>query len=100
MLTKPSCSIHGFVMPGPVDWWRGEDPWPPRLSSLSDILRMQALIRAFLRDEEGATTAEYGIIVLVMAAIGFAVSPLLSGSMDVLYGAANQRVGAASTYTP
>jgi Flp pilus assembly pilin Flp len=57
-------------------------------------------IRTFLRDEEGATTAEYGIIVVVMAAIAFAVLQTLNGSMETLYGGAQDKVDDATTYTP
>ena len=62
--------------------------------------KLTAAVRSFVRDEEGATTAEYGIIVVVMAAIAFAVLKTLNTSMNTLYGGAGTKVTAASTYSP
>jgi pilus assembly protein Flp/PilA len=62
--------------------------------------KLASAVRSFVRDEEGATTAEYGIIVVVMAAIAFAVLQTLNGSMETLYGGAQDKVDDATTYTP
>jgi Flp pilus assembly pilin Flp len=62
--------------------------------------KLTRAVRAVLRDEEGATTAEYGIVVVVMAATAFAVLQGLAGSMETLYGGAQDKVDDASTYAP
>ena len=62
--------------------------------------KLTAAVRSFVRDEEGATTAEYGIIVVVMAAIAFAVLKTLNTSMNTLYGGAATKVEAANSYSP
>lgn len=56
-------------------------------------------VRRFVRDEQGATTAEYGIIVVVVAAIAIAVLRTLDGSLANLYGNANAKINAASTFS-
>jgi Flp pilus assembly pilin Flp len=56
-------------------------------------------VRSFVRDEQGATTAEYGIIVVVVAAIAIAVLRTLDGSLANLYGNANSKIQQASTFT-
>ena len=62
--------------------------------------QLTAAVRSFIRDEEGATTAEYGIIVVVMAAIAFAVLKTLNTSMGSLYGGAATKVSDATSYSP
>jgi Flp pilus assembly pilin Flp len=42
--------------------------------------------RSFVRSEEGATTAEYGIIIVVVAGIAIFVLSQLNDVMNVLYG--------------
>jgi Flp pilus assembly pilin Flp len=42
--------------------------------------------RSFARSEEGATTAEYGIIIVVVAGIAIFVLSQLNDVMNVLYG--------------
>ena len=64
------------------------------------MTKLATIARNFVRDEQAATTAEYGIIVVVMAAIAFAVLQQLNGSMDTLYGGAQSKVEAATSYTP
>ncbi len=55
-------------------------------------------IQNFLRDEQAATTAEYGIIVVVMAAIALAVMTTFKGSLENLYGGANNNINKAVTF--
>ena len=43
-------------------------------------------IRTFIRSEEGATTAEYGIIIVVVAGIAIFVMSQLNGALSTLYG--------------
>ena len=43
-------------------------------------------IRTFLRAEDGATTAEYGIIIVVVAGIAIFVLSQLNGALNTLYG--------------
>jgi Flp pilus assembly pilin Flp len=56
-------------------------------------------VRSFVRDEQGATTAEYGIIVVVVAAIAIAVLGTLDSTLGNLYGSANTKVQQASTFS-
>ena len=42
--------------------------------------------RSFLRSESGATTAEYGIIIVVVAGIAIFVLAQLNGALGTLYG--------------
>ena len=41
--------------------------------------------RTFARAEDGATTAEYGIIIVVVAVIAIFVLSQLNGVLDILY---------------
>ena len=50
------------------------------------------LARNFVRDEEGATTAEYGIIIVVVAGIAIFVLSQLNGALSTLYGNFNNKV--------
>ena len=43
-------------------------------------------LRTFARSEEGATTAEYGIIIVVVAGIAIFVLSQLNDVMNILYG--------------
>ena len=43
-------------------------------------------ISRFLRSESGATTAEYGIIIVVVAGIAIFVLSQLNGALGTLYG--------------
>jgi Flp pilus assembly pilin Flp len=56
-------------------------------------------IANFIRDEQAATTAEYGIIVVVMAAIALAVMTTFKTSLTNLYGGANNNVDRAVTFS-
>ena len=47
---------------------------------------LTALTRSFIRSEEGATTAEYGIIVVVVAGLAILVLGQLNASLTSLYG--------------
>jgi Flp pilus assembly pilin Flp len=42
--------------------------------------------RTFFRAEDGATTAEYGIIIVVVAGIAIFVLTQLNGALSTLYG--------------
>jgi Flp pilus assembly pilin Flp len=44
------------------------------------------IARSFIRDEQGATTAEYGIIVVVVAGIAVLVLAQLNLQLSTLYG--------------
>ena len=48
--------------------------------------------RSFVRDEAGATTAEYGIIIVVVAGIAIFVLSQLNGALSTLYGNFNSKV--------
>ena len=50
------------------------------------------LARTFVRDEQGATTAEYGIIIVVVAGIAIFVLSQLNGALSTLYGNFNNKV--------
>jgi Flp pilus assembly pilin Flp len=52
---------------------------------------MSAITR-FLRSEDGATTAEYGIIIVVVAGIAIFVLSQLNGVMNTLYGKFGDKV--------
>jgi Flp pilus assembly pilin Flp len=43
-------------------------------------------LKRFLRSESGATTAEYGIIIVVVAGIAIFVLTQLNGALNTLYG--------------
>jgi len=47
---------------------------------------IRTLATSFVRDEEGATTAEYGIIIVVVAGIAICVLSQLNGALNTLYG--------------
>ena len=46
----------------------------------------------FIRSEEGATTAEYGIIIVVVAGIAIFVLSQLNNALNKLYGNFNSKV--------
>jgi len=52
--------------------------------------------RSFIRSEEGATTAEYGIIIVVVAGIAIFVLSQLNGALSTLYGKFNTKVSTVS----
>lgn len=60
--------------------------------------KLTAAVRNFVRDEEGATTAEYGIIVVVMAAIALIVMISLNSSLNNLYNGAGANINEATSY--
>ncbi|MEO8561457.1 MAG: DUF4244 domain-containing protein [bacterium] len=47
---------------------------------------MTRFAQTFIRDEQGATTAEYGIIVVVVAGLAILVLAQLNTSLTDLYG--------------
>jgi Flp pilus assembly pilin Flp len=53
-------------------------------------------IRSFIRDEQGATTAEYGVIVAVMVAIAVVVMISLKGGLETLYSQTNTNMAGAA----
>jgi Flp pilus assembly pilin Flp len=50
------------------------------------------LAQNFVRDEAGATTAEYGIIIVVVAGIAIFVLSQLNNALNKLYGNFNRMV--------
>jgi len=50
------------------------------------------ITRNFVRAEDGATTAEYGIIIVVVAGIAIFVLSQLNGALATLYGNFNNKV--------
>ena len=60
--------------------------------------KLTAAVRNFVRNEEGATTAEYGIIVVVMAAIALIVLISLNNSLNELYNGAQTNIDKATAY--
>jgi Flp pilus assembly pilin Flp len=52
--------------------------------------------RNFTRSEEGATTAEYGIIIVVVAGIAIFVLSQLNGVMNTLYGKFGSKVNSVN----
>jgi Flp pilus assembly pilin Flp len=52
--------------------------------------------RSFARSEEGATTAEYGIIIVVVAGIAIFVLSQLNGALSTLYGKFTTKVNTVS----
>ena len=48
--------------------------------------------RTFARAEDGATTAEYGIIIVVVAGIAIFVLSQLNGALTTLYGKFSTKV--------
>ena len=60
--------------------------------------RVKSVLKS-LRDDAAATTAEYGIVIVVMAAIAFGVVASLNGSLNGLYGTASSKTEAAATYS-
>ena len=53
-------------------------------------------ISRFLRSESGATTAEYGIIIVVVAGIAIFVLSQLNGALSTLYGKFTAKVSTVS----
>jgi Flp pilus assembly pilin Flp len=53
-------------------------------------------ISRFLRSESGATTAEYGIIIVVVAGIAIFVLSQLNGALSTLYDKFNGKVSTVS----
>ena len=49
-------------------------------------------VRSFVRSEEGATTAEYGIIIVVVAGIAIFVLANLNTTLNSLYGKFTSKV--------
>jgi Flp pilus assembly pilin Flp len=58
--------------------------------------KITSAVRNFVRDEEGATTAEYGIIIVVVAGIAIFVLGALNGTLNTLYGKFNGKVSQVS----
>ena len=50
------------------------------------VTHLRTLATSFVRDEVGATTAEYGIIIVVVAGIAIFVLSQLNGALNTLYG--------------
>jgi len=60
---------------------------------MSSIARMT---RNFVRSEDAATTAEYGIIIVVVAGIAIFVLTQLNGALSTLYGKFTTKVSSVS----
>jgi Flp pilus assembly pilin Flp len=60
----------------------------PEFTILEDrqMSTLTRVARSFVRSEEGATTAEYGIIIVVVAGIAIFVLAQLNGVLNTLYG--------------
>jgi len=54
------------------------------------------IARNFVRSEEGATTAEYGIIIVVVAGIAIFVLSQLNGTLNQLYGKFGTKVNSVN----
>ena len=52
--------------------------------------------RTFARAEDGATTAEYGIIIVVVAGIAIFVLSQLNGALETLYGKFSGKVNSVN----
>ena len=52
--------------------------------------------RNFIRDETGATTAEYGIIIVVVAGIAIFVLTALNGTLTTLFGKFSTKVNSVN----
>ncbi len=63
------------------------------------MTKLATIARNFVRDEQAATTAEYGIIVVVMAAIAVFVLNQLDGSLGTLYTKANTNIEKGGNFT-
>ena len=60
---------------------------------MSSIAR---ITRNFVRSEEGATTAEYGIIIVVVAGIAIFVMSTLNTTLQTLYGKFGTKVNSVN----
>ena len=58
--------------------------------------KIQNAVRSFVRSEEGATTAEYGIIIVVVAGIAIFVLSNLNTTLNTLYGKFQTKVSTVS----
>ena len=54
--------------------------------------KLTSAVRNFVRSEEGATTAEYGIIIVVVAGIAIFVLTNLNATLSSLYGKFQSKV--------
>jgi Flp pilus assembly pilin Flp len=60
------------------------------------MTKLASIARSFVRDEQGATTAEYGVIVAVMVAIAVAVMITLKSGLNTLYSQTNSSMAGAA----
>ncbi len=60
--------------------------------------KLATIARNFVRDEQAATTAEYGIIVVVMAAIAVAALTSLDTTIGTLFTGARTNVEAGANF--
>ena len=58
--------------------------------------KLTRITRTFLRDETGATSAEYGIIIVVVAGIAIFVLTALNGSLSTLFGKFSTKVNSVN----
>ena len=60
------------------------------------VQTIRTLASSFIQDEEGATTAEYGIIIVVVAGIAIFVLSQLNGALSTLYGKFSTKVNSVN----
>ena len=61
-------------------------PSPSPVQRKRNMSTLTRFARTFARAEDGATTAEYGIIIVVVAGIAIFVLSQLNGALNTLYG--------------
>src|ERR687889_312240 len=93
MLVTDACDDASMVIVGrPIvhDSPQFALPVPsPEERNMSTLTRFA---RTFARAEDGATTAEYGIIIVVVAGIAIFVLSQLNGALNALYGKFGSKV--------
>jgi len=60
------------------------------------MTKLASTVRQFVRSEEGATMAEYGILIVVVAGIAIFVLANLNTTLGVLFGKFSNRVNSVS----
>jgi Flp pilus assembly pilin Flp len=60
------------------------------------VNKLRTLASSFARAEDGATTAEYGIIIVVVAGIAIFVLSQLNGALNTLYGKFTTKVNSVN----
>ena len=60
------------------------------------MTKLASTVRQFVRSEEGATMAEYGILIVVVAGIAIFVLANLNTTLAALYGKFSSKVNTVS----